>query len=170
MRKRVPEDSSQLYLYKNKTELPLEMAVDLNPFGASFSTSKHEHAHLGGLFTELRKVVNGDIWLQASTNKECGVFNCLLKPDQIQATFFSLTNFKDQVSERSWAKAVTGSYLWLCSFHGGSVSLLSVAEVVGRKISPVLRMFGQSIGGIDMDGNSYPGKLFFLKDTWDKPR
>lgn len=39
-------------------------------------------------------------------------------------------------------------------------------KLSGRKISPVLRMFGQSIsGGIDMDGNSYPGKLFFLKDT-----
>lgn len=55
MRKMCSEDSSQLYLYKNKTELPLEMAVDLNPFGASFNTSKHEHVHLGGLFTELRK-------------------------------------------------------------------------------------------------------------------
>lgn len=55
VRKMCSEDSSQLYLYKNKTELPLEMAVDLNPFGASFNTSKHEHVHLGGLFTELRK-------------------------------------------------------------------------------------------------------------------
>lgn len=41
MRRMGSEDSSQLDLYKNKTELPVETAVDLNPFGASFNTSKH---------------------------------------------------------------------------------------------------------------------------------
>ncbi|KAB0365496.1 hypothetical protein FD754_009652 [Muntiacus muntjak] len=44
-------------------------------------------------------------------------------------------------------------------YHGdarGMVPQYSM-KLSGRKISPVLRMFGQSIsGGIDMDGNSYP--------------
>lgn len=37
-------------------------------------------------------------------------------------------------------------------------------KLSGRRLNPTLRMFGQSIsGGIDMDGNGYPGKLFFSK-------
>ncbi|KAF3827007.1 hypothetical protein GH733_002493 [Mirounga leonina] len=46
---------------------------------------------------------------------------------------------------------------------GGIVPQYSM-KLSGRKISPVLRMFGQSIsGGIDMDGNGYPGKLFLFE-------
>uniref|UniRef100_A0A8C2PCQ4 Integrin alpha-2 domain-containing protein n=1 Tax=Capra hircus TaxID=9925 RepID=A0A8C2PCQ4_CAPHI len=55
-------------------------------------------------------------------------------------------------------------------YHGdarGMVPQYSM-KLSGRKISPVLRMFGQSIsGGIDMDGNSYPDVTIgaFMSDS-----
>uniref|UniRef100_A0A452SAL5 Integrin subunit alpha 9 n=1 Tax=Ursus americanus TaxID=9643 RepID=A0A452SAL5_URSAM len=50
---------------------------------------------------------------------------------------------------------------------GGIVPQYSM-KLLGRKISPVLRMFGQSIsGGIDMDGNGYPDVTIgaFMSDS-----
>ncbi|XP_039093137.1 integrin alpha-9 isoform X1 [Hyaena hyaena] len=51
---------------------------------------------------------------------------------------------------------------------GGGITPRYSMKLSGRKISPVLRMFGQSIsGGIDMDGNGYPDVTIgaFMSDS-----
>lgn len=100
------------------------MAVDLNPFGASFSTSKHEHAHLGGLFTRLRKSCKWWHLTQASTNKGYGGLLCQ-SPDQIQGhIFFSLTNFKTKCpKEASKSSKQSRVLICDCARSGGSVSV-----------------------------------------------
>lgn len=77
-------------------------------------------------------------------------------------TFSFLSTTSGPVPRGSWVQTVPGprcppvTPVCCCLFQ----------KLSGRKINPVLRMFGQSIsGGIDMDGNGYPGKLFFSKQA-----
>lgn len=77
--------------------------------------------------------------------------------------FFNLNNFETKCRgeaglQHSWV------LFCYCCLPVTQFPYYLFQKLSGRKISPVLRMFGQSIsGGIDMDGNGYPGKLFSLK-------
>lgn len=47
-----------------------------------------------------------------------------------------------------------------------SLPCFPLQKLSGRTINPMLRMFGQSIsGGVDMDGNGYPGMYAHCSGT-----
>lgn len=101
----------------------------------------------------------------------CGIQPCTKNPKIKLGLQFSLSAASGLSVQRKLRRTVTGSYLPLCSYPVTQFPYYLFQKLLGRKISPVLRMFGQSIsGGIDMDGNGYPGKLFFFKGTGDKRR
>lgn len=145
-----------------------------HPLWTSSGVSKHEHASLGGFFTntQLGKIFKQ--WHVAKargSNGVCGIQPCAKNPRIKLGLQFSLSTASGLSVQRKLRRTVTGSYLPLCSYLVTQFPYYLFQKLLGRKISPVLRMFGQSIsGGIDMDGNGYPGKLFFFKGTGDKRR
>lgn len=104
-------------------------------------------------------------------NRVRGLWSCAKNPRIKLGPQFSLSTAPGPSIQRKLRRTVLRSYSPLCSYPVTQFPYYLFQKLSGRKISPVLRMFGQSIsGGIDMDGNGYPGKLFFFKGIRDKRR